>query len=163
MDVPPPRPSNSSDNHERQGPADPWGALTDTWNRLRSRFPALKSHVFDYASVQADRVRLSIRNIFLRLVLVVIIAIACATAVVTATLHAVRGLAGGIRAFFSDTSWLGELAGGIAVLLLLFGGLRLWEYRLRRSNLARMLARFRAMEPGHSPTHVDFEPQVPEL
>lgn len=163
MDATPPRPSDSSEDHVRKGVEDAWRALTETWTRLRAHFPAIRSHLREFGSVQAERVRISVRDLALRIALGVLIAAACVTAAVTATLHAARGVSAAVSELASGRTWVGDLAAGITMLALVVGGLQFWAKRLRKRNLARMLARFQRTEPIAPRRHVDFEPQGPEL
>ncbi len=63
--------------------------------------------------------------------------LAVATALVTATILFVRGIAGAIAAA-TEEPWLGDLAGGLATLLALLAAALIGRWLLRRKELARL-------------------------
>jgi hypothetical protein len=91
-------------------------------------------------NVQLDRLRLKLRAGTYRLAAVLLLCAVVLTATVAAIWNLIAGLTGALTVAFNGRAWLGNITGGLLVLVLVgfFGGVvRWWHQRREMKKLVR--------------------------
>lgn len=100
--------------------------------------------------VYSDRIRLSARRKVAQVALAAAAALMAAVWLAAAALATMRGISGGLTAFWGGREWLGDLTGGLFALSLVAGAVAAWLRSSSHRELARLEAKYESIrnEPG---------------
>jgi len=122
--------------------ADPAAAAGDLAGSASRLAAALLRSVEVFVEVRADRLRLSLRRMLVRGAIGIALAVVTLVWLAAASLAVLRGLCDGLTVLWGGRVWLGNLTGGLLVLLLLAGTAALWLRLNARGTLARLVAKY---------------------
>jgi membrane protein implicated in regulation of membrane protease activity len=114
-------------------------------DQLLTQVAELRAYVMHFVSATADGIKLSVRQAMVWVVLGVLGVIAASSAIVTAIVLLLTGLAGGLAVAFDSALWLGQVVVGFLLLVLIVVGtligLRLQQRKSRQKKVQQYAER----------------------
>jgi hypothetical protein len=114
-------------------------------DQLLAQVAELRAYAMHFVSAKADGIKLSVRQAMVWAVLGVLGVIAASSAIVTAIVLLLTGLAGGLAVAFDSALWLGQVVVGFFLLVLIavgtWIGLRLQQRKSRQKKVQQYAER----------------------
>ena len=120
-------------------------STTEALDQLLSQLRELSTYVVHFVSATVDGLRLSMRQIVVRMVLGLLGAITVSSVIVTATVLLLTGMAGGAAVAFDTELWVGQTIVGFLLLVIIamsvFAGVRLGQRNSRHKKVQQYAER----------------------
>jgi hypothetical protein len=141
-------PDMGEENRDRTQPSGP-----HPLEPLLEHLAALRGHVDHYVQATADSLRLTARQIVVRIALGCLASTVGIAALVTATVLVLNGAAGGIAAALNGRMWAGQLIVGLSLLLLVAVACWLGVRQLTKTSRSKTIDKYERQYHRQSARH----------
>jgi hypothetical protein len=141
------RSGKPAQEEQGNGASGPGGGVTEI---LAKFVEEISSSVGGLIDVYSERARLSVRRAIARVAIGLCVAVCASVWLGASSLAILRGICGGLTTFWGGREWMGDLTGGLIVLMLVTGAIALHLSMSSRRELARLRTKYEQVENEHS-------------